>query len=129
MVAIGEHHHRRTSALITDMDLPLGLAIGNSLEVAESVQTLQGKGPQDLEEVCLALAANMGWNYPSARRSAMSCTRVRQWKMLFKNCFSAVQKKNFILDPRPAKVTLTRWARVEKTAGFMCSLYMPPPPR
>ena len=59
MVAIGEHHHRRTSALITDMDLPLGLAIGNSLEVAESVQTLQGKGPKDLEDVCLALAANM----------------------------------------------------------------------
>jgi len=59
MVNIGENAGRRTMALITDMDTPLGEAIGNSLEVKEAVATLQGNGPEDLTQVCLHLAANM----------------------------------------------------------------------
>lgn len=59
MVAIGEHAGKKTVALITDMDIPLGYAIGNSLEVIEAVHTLQGKGPDDLTEVCINLAGNM----------------------------------------------------------------------
>ena len=59
MVAIGTAHGRKVAALITDMDKPLGRSIGNALEVAESMAVLQGKGPADLTEVCLQLAANM----------------------------------------------------------------------
>lgn len=59
MVAIGTHNGRRVAALITDMDTPLGHNIGNSLEVAESMEVLKGRGPADLTEVCLQLAANM----------------------------------------------------------------------
>jgi len=59
MVAIGEAAGMRTAALITNMDIPLGVAIGNSAEVAEAVQTLRGAGPADLTEVCLELAAGM----------------------------------------------------------------------
>ena len=59
MVAIGTANGRRVAALITDMDKPLGQNIGNSLEVAESMTVLQGKGPADLTEVCLQLASNM----------------------------------------------------------------------
>lgn len=59
MVAIGTANGRKVAALITDMDKPLGQSIGNSLEVAESMAVLQGKGPADLTEVCLQLAANM----------------------------------------------------------------------
>lgn len=59
MVSIGEHMGRKTVALITDMDIPLGHAIGNSLEVIEAVHTLQGHGPADFTEVCLQLASNM----------------------------------------------------------------------
>lgn len=59
MVEIGENVGRHTAALITDMDIPLGHAIGNAMEVAEAVDTLRGKGPQDLTEICIQLAANM----------------------------------------------------------------------
>jgi pyrimidine-nucleoside phosphorylase len=59
MVSIGSHMGRKTAAVITDMDIPLGFAIGNALEVKEAVATLQGKGPKDLEVVCFELAARM----------------------------------------------------------------------
>lgn len=61
MVAIGEHAGKKTMALITNMDIPLGNYIGNSLEVIEAVETLKGKGPEDLTKVCLYLAAGMLW--------------------------------------------------------------------
>ena len=59
MVAIGENAGRRVTALITNMDIPLGYAIGNSLEVIESVETLKGNGPEDLTQVSIELAADM----------------------------------------------------------------------
>ena len=73
MVAIGEAAGRRTVALITDMDVPLGCGIGNSIEVRESAAVLRGEGPADLREVSLALAANMlfliGKGTPAACRA------------------------------------------------------------
>ena len=60
MVAIGELAGRRTVALITDMDTPLGYGIGNSIEVMESMDVLKGHGPADLTEVSLQLASNIG---------------------------------------------------------------------
>ena len=59
MVDIGNRAGKRTMALITDMDRPLGNAIGNSLEVIEAIEVLKGRGPQDLREICVALAAGM----------------------------------------------------------------------
>ena len=59
MVSIGENAGKRTVALITNMDIPLGHNIGNSLEVIEAVETLKGNGPQDLTVVCMHLASNM----------------------------------------------------------------------
>ena len=59
MVALGEEQGVRTSALLTGMDTPLGRAVGNALEVEESVAVLRGEGPADLVAVTLALAREM----------------------------------------------------------------------
>ena len=59
MVEIGRRAGKRMCALITDMDQPLGCAIGNSLEVIEAIETLRGCGPDDLTQLSVALAARM----------------------------------------------------------------------
>ena len=59
MVAIGERAGKRMCALVTDMDRPLGNTVGNSLEVIEAIEVLQGRGPQDLTALCIALASHM----------------------------------------------------------------------
>ncbi len=59
MVEIGKRAGKKTLALITDMDIPLGYAVGNSLEVIEAINTLKGNGPEDFKHVCIELAAHM----------------------------------------------------------------------
>jgi len=59
MVKIGKAHGRNVTAVITNMDLPLGHGIGNVLEVNEAIEVLKGGGPSDLKEICLTLASIM----------------------------------------------------------------------
>lgn len=59
MVSIGTLNERETIAMITDMNEPLGYAIGNALEIKEAILTLKGEGPKDLTELCLALGSHM----------------------------------------------------------------------
>lgn len=59
MVKIGNLCGRKTAALITDMNMPLGFAVGNSLEVIEAINVLKGKQKGDLYEISIALAGNM----------------------------------------------------------------------
>ena len=80
MVNIGQNCGRNMAALITNMDRPLGNAIGNALEVEEALAVLSGQGPQDLKEVCLALATEMlslcnGWDRQKALLEAQNALK------------------------------------------------------
>ncbi len=59
MVEIGKNCGKGMTAILTNMDEPLGLAVGNSLEVIEAINTLNGNGPKDFTELCLTLASNI----------------------------------------------------------------------
>ena len=88
MVRIGEQVGRRTVALITDMDMPLGKNIGNALEVREAVEVLSGAGDRRLRALCLELSANMiylGGQAPDmAKARARAVEAVRSGKALEK---------------------------------------------
>ena len=59
MVGIGKLADRKTMAIITNMDIPLGNKIGNAMEVQESIDVLKGNGPEDLTNLCIEIAAYM----------------------------------------------------------------------
>jgi len=59
MVEIGKSVGRETCAIITNMDEPLGYAVGNSLEIKEAIETLKGNGPEGLQHLCLLLGSHM----------------------------------------------------------------------
>ncbi|MDX2035116.1 MAG: thymidine phosphorylase [Isosphaeraceae bacterium] len=79
MTAIGKGLGKRMRALITRMDQPLGLAVGNAVEVEESVACLRGEGPPDLFDLSLELAAEMVWmgeRAPSLEAARQRCREV-----------------------------------------------------
>ena len=78
LVSIGEASGVRTEALISRMDAPLGRAIGNASEVVESIETLKGRGPRDLEDLSVLLAARMLVVGGVERDAAAAEARVRQ---------------------------------------------------
>ncbi|MBR1885025.1 MAG: thymidine phosphorylase [Schwartzia sp.] len=76
MVNIGEAAGKRTEALITDMNQPLGLAIGNALEVAEAAEVLRGNGPEDVREESVMLSAEL--LYLAGRGHRDECRRIAE---------------------------------------------------
>ncbi|MBQ7343205.1 MAG: pyrimidine-nucleoside phosphorylase [Clostridia bacterium] len=105
MVAIGKAAGKRMRALITDMDRPLGHAIGNSLEVVEAIETLKGNGPEDLTELSVALAAHMlvisdRGSYEECERNVRRVIENGEALMTFANMVEAQGgNKEWILHP------------------------------
>lgn len=91
MVEIGKSCGRNMAAVITNMDIPLGSAVGNALEVLEAVEVLSGNGSDDLDTVCRELAVRMlclchGWAYSESKekvddaiKRGMALEKFRQW--------------------------------------------------
>ncbi|HTC94435.1 MAG TPA: thymidine phosphorylase [Terriglobales bacterium] len=86
MVETGERLGKKVVALITDMNQPLGRAVGNSLEVAECLDVLDGEGPADLRELCLLLSA---WMFLLAKR----VTTLEEGKVLAAEMISTGQAR------------------------------------
>jgi thymidine phosphorylase len=79
MVETGERMGKSMVALITNMDQPLGLKVGNALEVVECIEVLRGQGPADLRELCLELAAwmfHLGGAAPNVERGKADAARI-----------------------------------------------------
>ena len=70
MVQIGKNCGKRMTAVLTNMDEPLGFAVGNSLEVIEAINTLKGKGPKDFTELCLTISSYLVLNSGYAKTLA-----------------------------------------------------------
>ncbi len=105
MVEIGKKAGKKIMALITDMSSPLGNAIGNSLEVIEAIETLNGNGPNDFKNVCLMLASNM--LYLAGKGSVEECEKLCKDAILSKkalNTFAEMVKlhggdESYIYNP------------------------------
>ena len=148
MVEIGNKAGVKTVALITQMDTPLGNAVGNALEVSESIDVLNGKGPQDVIEITLALAKEMlqlaGINKDPAT-GLKDGTALQVWKKMIIaqggnpdiEIPVAKQKENvvatqsgYITDSDAYAIGLSAWRlgagrakkedAVSKTAGIIC---------
>jgi len=78
MVTIGEKAGRRTVAVISDMDQPLGFAVGNALEVREAIDTLNGQGPDDFCKLCMTLGSRMLMAGGKAETEEEACGMLEQ---------------------------------------------------
>jgi pyrimidine-nucleoside phosphorylase len=95
MVRIGNNVGRKTMAVISDMSQPLGFAIGNALEVKEAIDTLQGKGPKDLEELCLVLGSQM--SYLAGKATSLDAAKVMLQEVM-QNGKALAKFKEFIIN-------------------------------
>jgi thymidine phosphorylase len=148
MVEIGNNAGVKTVALITQMETPLGNAVGNALEVSESIDVLNGKGPRDVIEITLALAKEMltlaGINKDPAE-GLINGSAFNVWKNMIKAQggnpdaeIPIAKKKEIVLAKQSGYITdlnaysigLSAWRlgagrakkedAVSKTAGIMC---------
>ena len=90
MVEIGKNAGKKILALVTDMSIPLGNAIGNSLEVIEAIETLNGNGPSDFTKLCIALSSNI--LYLAGRGTLEECEE------LVKNTISSKKALNTFIE-------------------------------
>ena len=93
MVKIGKSAGRKMTALITNMNIPLGFAVGNSLEIREAVSVLKGEGPSDLTELCTELSAAMyGSCFERGHDESVSAVKeVIKSGRAFETCVKAVK--------------------------------------
>ena len=128
MVEIGKRAGKRMCALITDMDRPLGQAIGNSLEVIEAIETLRGEGPADLTALCVELAARMltisnRGSYDECKEKVLESIRSGEALRTFARMVEAQGGDSaYILDP--SRFPAAKYAHAVKATegGYLASV-------
>ena len=129
MVDIGNGVGRKTKAIISDMSQPLGFAVGNALEVKEAIDTLNGQGPEDLEELCLTLGSHMvvlaekAADFNQAREMLKESIRNGKALETFKTFLTAQGGDASVVDD-PAKLpTASYMIEVPaKTSGYVAEI-------
>lgn len=127
MVSIGEQAGRKTAALITNMDTPLGDTAGNAIEVVEAIETLQGKGPADLTELCIQLTGNM--LYLAGKGELVDCLRHAQQSIADGSAFEIfcrmVERQggdvSYLHDPAKF-LTAPEYGVVAQQSGYIASM-------
>lgn len=124
-VRIGALAKRRVSALITNMDTPLGYAVGNALEVREAIETLMGKGAPDLTEICLELSAEMASlaldiDKSDAKRQAENAIRTGAAFEKFKEWIASQGGElEFIENPKLLKISEHKLDVLAESDGYI----------
>jgi pyrimidine-nucleoside phosphorylase len=90
MVEIGKNAGKKVLAMVTEMSTPLGNAIGNSLEVIEAIETLNGNGPKDFTDICIALASNI--LYLAGRGTLEECEEMAKGAITSKKALETFAK-------------------------------------
>ena len=128
MVSIGKIMKKKTVAVITDMNQPLGNAIGNSLEVKEAIEVLKGEGPEDLRTLCIELSARLvtlgnNMSYDEAKelviRSINDGSALRKFSEFV---LSQGGKKEFILDDKLLPEASFRYGINAEKSGYLSEL-------
>lgn len=129
MVQIGNGAGRKSMAVISDMNQPLGFAVGNALEVKEAIDTLKGKGPKDLEELCLTLGSKMVYlaekadTVEEAREKLIDAIKTGKAIEVFKTFITAQGGDASIIDEPGKLPTATYTFEVEaKEAGYVSEI-------
>ena len=128
MIAAGRAHGRNVRAVLTNMNIPLGNAVGNALEVKEAIEVLNGRGPADLSEICLVLAAQMlalsvGGDEAELR---CRCERALNDGTALRKFVEIVQAQggdvSYIADPAKFPTAGTVYGVKAKKDGFIASM-------
>lgn len=129
MVDIGKRLGRNTKAVLSNMSEPLGLAVGNSLEVKEAIESLQGRGPEDLMELCYTTGAIMlvqAKCYPTLEEADKALHLAISTGAAFEKFCKMVKAQggdvNYILHPELFEVAGQAIKIYAKTDGYIKSL-------
>lgn len=129
MVQIGKRCGKKMTAVLTNMDEPLGKAVGNSLEVIEAIETLNGNGPDDFVELCLTIASHLVVDAGKAADLNEARLLLKQQianKAGLKTLGLLVEaqggNKEFIFNPQLFKKARYQVGVYAKTSGFVAGI-------
>lgn len=129
MVSIGKLSGRKVCALISDMNQPLGQAVGNANEVKEAIETLHGRGPSDFREHCLEISAYLLYlgkkanSLDSARELARNTIKTGDAFLQFKKLVEAQGGDiSYLENPNKFPVARLHAEVISDTSGFLCEM-------